>query len=66
MLKRADFAQTRRMVPVEEGELIVELALVPAARPAAHQRSLANRSSVQYAAPDCLMKLRRNKGTLTP
>lgn len=29
VLKRADFAQTRRMVPVEEGELIVELAPVP-------------------------------------
>ena len=29
VLKTADFAQTRRMVPVEEGELIVELGPVP-------------------------------------
>lgn len=34
VLKTADFARTRRMVPVEEGELIVELAPVPKRCPA--------------------------------
>ncbi|MDO5531542.1 pyruvate carboxylase [Sutterella sp.] len=34
VIKTADFAQTRRMVPVEEGELIVELGPVPRRCPA--------------------------------
>ncbi len=54
ILKTADYARTRRMVPVEEGELIVELGPVPRRCPACG--SAVSSSKARFC-PNCGEKL---------